>query len=118
MTTEISVAETRPFRPSSHSECGPQKIEQSQTSTVVDSDKEPLLHHEVRSRFQSEASPRHIVRTPPTRATQLEDVTNSLDLGFHPMPISVSDVDHEAISDYGDSTFLDHFERDLGVCQR
>ena len=27
----------------------------------------------------------------------------------------MSDVDHEAISDHGDSTFLDNFERDLGV---
>ena len=70
------------------------------------------------TRFQSEASAGHIeVRTPPIRATQLEDVTNPLGaaLGLHPMPISVSDVDHEAISDHDDSTFLDNFERDLGV---
>ena len=93
------------------------RVEQSQMSTVVDSDEEPLLHSEVRSRFQSEASPGHVeVRTPPTRATQL-DVINSLGAasGLHPMPTSVSDVDHEAIPDHGDSTFLDNFERDLGV---
>ena len=55
------------------------RVEQSQMSTVVDSDEEPLLHREVPSQFQSESSPGHIeVRTPPTRATQLEDVTNSL----------------------------------------
>ena len=30
-------------------------------------------------------------------------------------PTSVSDVDHESILDHGDSTFLDNFERDLGV---
>ena len=94
------------------------RIEQSQMSTVVDSDEEPLLPREVRSQFQSEASPGHMeVRTPPTRATQLEDVTNSLGtaLGLDSLPTSVSDVDHEAISDHGDSTFLDNFERDQGV---
>ena len=94
------------------------RVEWSQMSTVVDSDEEPLLPHEVRSQFQSEASPGHIeVRIPPTRATQLEDVTNSLGaaLGLDPLPNSVSDVDKEMISDHGDSTFLDNFERDLGV---
>ena len=94
------------------------RVEQSQMSTIVDSDEEPLLHRELRSRFQSEASPGHTgVRIPPTRATQLEDVTSSLGaaLGLHPLPTAVSDVDHEAISDHGDSTFLDNFERDLAV---
>ena len=41
-TTEISVAETRPFRPSCHSECGSQSRTVSDV-TVVDSDEEPLF---------------------------------------------------------------------------
>ena len=93
------------------------RVEQSQMSTVVDSDEDPLLPREVRSQFQSEASPGHIeVRTPPTRATQLEDVTNSLGaaMGLDSLPSSVSDVDHEAISDPGDSTFFGQIRKRSG----
>ena len=50
------------------------------------------------------------VRSPPTCATHLENMTNSLDS----LPSSGSDVD-EAVSDHVDSTFLDNFERDLCV---
>ena len=54
---------------------------------------------------------------PPPGATQLEDVTHSLGaaLGLDPVPRSGSGVDDEANLDHMDSTFLDHFERDLGV---
>ena len=74
------------------------RVERTQTSTVVDSDEEPLL-------------------PPPPGATQLEDVTDSLGaaLGSDVVPRSRSDVDDEATPHHVDSTFLDHFERDLGV---
>ena len=54
---------------------------------------------------------------PPPGATQLEDVTHSLGaaLGLDPVPRSGSGVDDEANLDHMDSTFLGHFERDLGV---
>ena len=79
-----------------------------QTSTAVDNDEEPLLpqEHELSS-----------LRIPPPGATQLEDVTDSLGaaLGPNDVPRSRSDVDDEETADHVDFTFLDRFERDLGV---
>ena len=56
------------------------RIEEFQTSTIVDNDED--LHHEVRSLLDYHHG--HIVKIPPTHSTQLEDVTNSLDLGVPP----------------------------------
>ena len=73
----------------------------------------PCCEHD-RADVQSAASAVRAVRSPPPGATQLVDVTNSLGaaLWLDPMP---SDVDDEAVPDHVDSTFLDHFERDLGI---
>ena len=90
------------------------RVERTQTSTVVDSDEEPLLPHEHEcANVESAASAVSAVRSPPPGATQLEDVTNSFGaaLGLDAVPRSGGDVDDEAIPDLMDSTFLDH----LGV---
>ena len=94
-----------------------QRIERTQTSTVLDSDEEPLLPHEHdRVDVQSAASTVFAVRSPPPGATHLEDVTNTLGaaLGLDPVPSS-GDVDDEAVPDHVNSTFLVNFELDLDV---